>query len=356
MSYQTNTIQKDEPFGGATILGKDANRIGPSSEAVKAAFLHSIDGLQFVEEKIAQSIGSDAPILTEIASYLQGLGGKRIRPLLAVLCGRLFGLYPPSQQLIDAAAGIELIHMATLLHDDIIDGSPTRRHQESAFSKFGLTPSLLTGDFLLVKAFGLCAKLDRFIIEATERACIELTEGEVLEGTITSERRPNFEEYLNIVSKKTASLFSLAGSVGAHTAGANIIQVGHLKEFGLSAGIAFQMIDDILDITADEDLLGKPSGTDLKQKTPSLVNIIWLESGDLNAVHFFEKEGVTIEDAKAQVDYLRGSPVIERCRELAKSYAGKALEELNAVTHPKLDAEVRAQLTAIVEYTLNRCL
>jgi geranylgeranyl pyrophosphate synthase len=166
-----------------------SDSVGPSP-ALKAAkagvskMLAGLQGMKEVETLISSKLTSDAELLETIPAYLLGLGGKRIRPAMTLLVSRAFGSKSvefPVAEVIDVAAGIELIHMATLLHDDIIDKSPLRRHKQSPFLKFGLGNSLLAGDFLLVRAFSLCARLDRYVIDATEQACIELTEGEILE-------------------------------------------------------------------------------------------------------------------------------------------------------------------------------
>lgn len=324
--------------------------------AVKAAFKESKPALDTIEAHIYSHLHSEAPALTEISEYLVALGGKRIRPLLTVLTSKLFKMKEPSQAVIDTAAGIELIHMATLLHDDIIDQSPTRRRKTSAFKHYGLTPTLLAGDFLLVRAFGLCAHLDIFIVEETEKACVALTEGEVLEGTISEDYAAGLDEYETIVRKKTASLFELACVSGAFLADADTTSVELLRSFGRNAGIAFQMVDDILDITADEDLLGKPAGTDLKQKTPSLVNILWLESGDPNAREFFQKPSPTIEEAKQAVAQILKTNTIAESRKRAVHFANKANSALHTLSIDAIDAKARDQLTAIIEYTLERCL
>lgn len=331
-------------------------RIGPAASRVVEAFAGAAPGLALVEERIKSCLRSDAELLETIPHYLLTQGGKRIRPTLALLSARMLGMVRPSSELVDVAAGIELIHMATLLHDDIIDESPTRRHKRSAYVEFGMMPSLLAGDFLLVRAFGLCARLDSFIIEETERTCIELTEGEILEGVLNDGITRSFEDYLDVVGKKTSSLFKLAGKVGAHLSTSDPEITEALGEFGHFAGTAFQMIDDILDVTADEDLLGKPAGTDLRQRTPSLVNIAWLQSEDPAAAEFFASEKISEADAKHALDYLSQSAVVSECREIACEYAAKARASLNKIKHPELQLDTKEQLLAIVDYTLERCL
>lgn len=325
-------------------------------ERARNTFIAAHEGLALVENTVRDALASEAEPLREIAHYLLALGGKRIRPILAVLVGRLMGMDIPEKRLVDAAAGIELIHMATLLHDDIIDESPLRRHQETAYRRFGLPATLLTGDFLWVRAFGLCAHLGEFIVRATERACVELTEGEVLEGTLNAESEPSLDRYRMIVGKKTASLFELASAVGGGIAGADEHDLAALMVFGRQAGIAFQMVDDILDVTSSEDLLGKPAGTDLKQKTPSLINILWLASGEQAAREFFAKEQPTAEEARRAAHYLAGSQIVEDARKHAEAAAHAAISALRSLRSPKQNAEMRAHLEALIDYTLDRCL
>lgn len=325
-----------------------------STPSVSNLFTDSVAGLKLVEHRIKESLVSDAKQLTEISNYLLDLGGKRIRPILALSTARLFGMTIPSQELIDAAAGIELIHMATLLHDDIIDDSSVRRHKISPFKKYGLAPSLLAGDFLLARAFGLCSHLDVFIIEHTEQACVELTEGELLEGVMDSSNGKSFEDYLTVIEKKTASLFLLASAVGSHVAEANSDSVLRLSEFGKLSGVAFQMVDDILDVVADEDLLGKPTGTDLRQRTPSLVNCLWLDSKDTMAVDFFTKPAPTAEEALNAAKYLRSSEIVSKAREIATKYTTLAKQQLEEIDDAKLVPSVRNDLVALLDLTLSR--
>ncbi len=330
--------------------------LGVLQESAKAAFLAGADGLQLIEQRIQRSLSSEAEILSDISQYLLGLGGKRIRPLLAVLVAKMFRIPELPQQLIDAAAGIELIHMATLLHDDIIDKSPTRRNKPSAYLQYGLAETLLTGDFLLVKAFGLCAKLDPYIIQQTERACIALTEGEVLEGSLCNNRQLSLEAYCDIIGKKTASLFALATGVGAHCSQNDESVRTNMFRFGYSAGKAFQMVDDILDITADEDLLGKPSGTDLKQRTPSLVNILWLQSDDVRAREFFAKDAVSPAECKQAQNILCESEILDQARDIAANEAATARQMLLSLKSENIDQVLQNSLLALVDYTIERAL
>ncbi|MFN8389082.1 MAG: polyprenyl synthetase family protein [Bdellovibrionota bacterium] len=350
------SVEESTPPPFSQFISSGAASPKELQDSVRNVFFSAHQGLQLIDARIRSRLTSEARTLEEIAGYLLELGGKRVRPLLAVLSGKLFGMAIPSSQLVDAAAGIELIHMATLLHDDIIDASPKRRHKESAYSKYGFTSSLLAGDFLWVRAFGLCAHLGEFIVTATEKACIELTEGEVTEGTLRLDSPQSLSEYIEIVSKKTASLFSLSTSIGAHCAGASAANIERMRSFGEILGIAFQMVDDILDVTADEDLLGKPSGTDLKQRTPSLVNILWLCSGASDAREYFSASSVDEQSVNRALQSVRASAVLDEAREIARDYAERARATLAAVDEPTLDAEVATQLLTLLDFTLQRCL
>lgn len=323
---------------------------------VQKAFLSSAEGLAMVEKRIQSTFISEASSLSEISQYLLELGGKRIRPLLAILSSKLFKKYPPSKELVDAASGIELIHMATLLHDDIIDQSKKRRNKESAYSKFGFTSTLLTGDFLWVRAFGLCAHLGEYIIRKTEKACVELTEGEILEGNILNNANPTIEKYVDIISKKTASLFELSVAVGAHLAQASKSDLEKITCFGKNAGISFQMIDDILDITANEDLLGKPSGTDLKQKTPSLINVLWCKNDPNNSSIFFNKSEIEVADIDLAKKQIEQSNTISEAKQFAINYANKAKDSLLSIDKNNIDTTAQDELISILEFTLERCL
>ncbi len=268
---------------GEHIPNPDVDASGTIADlSAKERFTRSlllVPELAQVEETIRAAFRSDVPLMHQIPEYLLSLGGKRIRPVLALLCGKALGITKVTQPLNDVSAGIELIHMATLLHDDIIDHSPTRRHQPSPLAKFGVNVTLLSGDFLLTRAFGLCAKLDQPIIAATECACIELVEGEALE-TLLCDESHSLNTSLTIAKRKTASLFRLAAFCAAHIAGSSAIVKEAMSRFGEDLGIAFQIIDDILDVTSDEATLGKRPGLDIIERKPSIINVLWLASGD----------------------------------------------------------------------------
>ncbi len=319
----------------------------------------SLKGLPLVEKTISSRLDSQAPLLEEIPGYLFSLGGKKLRPVLCLLLAETLGMKEPSQELIEVSAGIELIHMATLLHDDIIDNSPLRRHSLSPYRKYGLANTLLAGDFLLVRAFALCAHLDDYIINATERACIDLTEGEILETPLYSDTH-NIESSLEIARKKTASLFRLAAD-SAHHLTLPDKNPQPICDFAENLGIAFQILDDILDVVSDEKTLGKKPGLDIQERKPSLVNIIWLESGSRRA-HCLKSTPLEPDSAEAEkerllaLEEIRGSAVIERCRELANQFIAKAERHLSTAIALSdcLNQERLLDLQALINFTRQR--
>lgn len=328
--------------------------------AVMAPHLASLGD---VENIIQSKFRSDAQLLEEISSYLFSLGGKRVRPALALLTARAFGMSEPmaahqkGQQLLEVAAGMELIHMGTLLHDDIIDKSPLRRHHESPLVKYGEYNTLLAGDFLLVRAFGVCSNLDPFIVQSAESACIALTEGEILETSLCNQEH-SIASCLEIARKKTAALFKFATQSAAYLAGANQAVLHQMSLFGERLGIAFQILDDILDVTSSENMLGKRSGQDLRERKPSLVNVLWLQSGSALARELLRgpgpKESIFVARALRE---LRASPVIERAKQLAHRFAGEASQALDAAIKSSsvpVDKTSAEALYNFVDYIVKR--
>lgn len=326
-----------------------------TAKARLAAAMSATKGLDRIEALIEEKFVSDAALLGEIPRYLLTLGGKRMRPVLSLMMARALGQATPTPALIDVAAGIELIHMATLLHDDIIDRSPLRRHQASPFVKYGLESTLLSGDFLLVRAFSLCARLDSFVIDSTEQACIELTEGEILEVPLDREEH-TIESSLTIARKKTASLFWLATRTAAHLSGAAPEIVDQASRFGEKLGIAFQILDDILDVVASEDLLGKKSGIDIREKKPSLVNVLWVRSGSARAEALRSSAPISDDFVAAAVAELRASPVVDEARAMALRFTAEATEALDTIesTAQQIDRAAVGHLRTLIEYTLER--
>src|ERR1051325_4310936 len=254
-------IQKNKSSSlkaGSTVASGAERRI-PMLHGSKDPFACVSDALQRVEENLARAIRSREQDLTDISAHLILSGGKRVRPMVTLLAYFAFG-GERTQDIVDIATAIELIHTATLLHDDIIDGAATRRGKESAFKKFGLKSTLVAGDFFFIKAFEFAGKFDETVVQWTADACTLLTEGEILQGFFNRNRDVKIDDYFEIVKRKTASLFQTGAKIGVYQAGAGRALVEEMDRYGLNLGIAFQMIDDVLDVVGHKELLGKPTG------------------------------------------------------------------------------------------------
>ncbi len=266
--------------------------------------------------------------ITEIASRLIKGGGKRIRPAITLLTFNAFD-GEREEDVVDIATAMELIHAATLLHDDIIDGAEFRRGKESAYKRYGLTRTLVTGDFLFIKAFEFAGKFDETVVQWTADACTSLTEGEVLQGSFNRNCTVTVQDYIRIVERKTASLFQTGARLGAYVAGASSEQVEVAANFGLNLGIAFQMMDDVLDVVGRRDLLGKSTGMDLRDGNPSLPIVLSLLDGHQTVARVFQSQTPTKNDIQRALDAMGNGMLIERARSFSRKYAAEASREID---------------------------
>jgi len=269
---------------------------------------------------------SREPLLNEIGHYLISAGGKRVRPVVTLLIFRACG-GGEATDIIDVAAALELIHSASLLHDDIIDGGETRRGKASAFHRFGLADTLVAGDFLFGRAFALCGRFEEKVINWATDACISLTEGEVMQGRFRHNPRVTPEDYLEMISRKTAALFAQGARMGSYLAGASEGVVASMAECGFCVGMAFQIIDDLLDVEGDGGLTGKPTGIDLKDGNPSLPLVLAI-SLDPEVRRIFQKKRPSSREIQLALGQVRNSGVLAEAHRLAHAYGKQALEAL----------------------------
>ena len=299
----------------------------PSLQGAGDPFSYVSDELELVEDNLKRAIRSREQILTDIAAHLIYGGGKRVRPMVTLLAFLAFG-GKRTKDIVDIATAIELIHTATLLHDDIIDGAEIRRGKESAYKKFGLKSTLVTGDFLFIKAFEFAGKFDETIVQWTADACALLTEGEMLQGFFNRNRAVTLDDYVEIVKRKTASLFQTGAKIGAYLAGANAPLVDETERYGLNMGIAFQMMDDILDVVGHSELLGKPTGMDLQDGNPALPIILALNESQPAVCEAFERSRPTDNQITIALDAIKAGSAIQQAKSLSKSYAEEALKSV----------------------------
>jgi len=221
--------------------------------------------LALVEERLRKAIQSREPLLTDIAAYVIEAGGKRIRPTVALLANRAVG-GSNLDKTVDMAAALELIHSATLLHDDINDGGLIRRGREAAYRKYGIQNALVAGDFLFVKAFQIGGRFQPEIVDLTAQVCTSLAEAEIVQKQHVGDLAWTRDQYLDLIARKTAMPISAGARIGATLGGGTPEEIDALSRFGLNLGTAFQIVDDILDVEGSLETLGKTAGSDRRKK------------------------------------------------------------------------------------------
>jgi octaprenyl-diphosphate synthase len=301
-----------------------------------------------VESRLAAQISSREDLLSDISNYLIGSGGKRVRPLVTLLVFRACGGCE-LQDIVDVAAALELIHSASLLHDDIIDGSAVRRGKDSAYRKYGLANALVTGDFIFSRAFQLCARFEEKLINWAAEACISLTEGEVMQGRFRHNPAVTFQDYLEIISRKTASIFQQGARTAAYLAGAAEPVVESMAAYGFNVGMTFQVVDDLLDVEGTEERVGKPVGIDLRDGNPSLP-IVLAVGRDVEVARAFQSPDLS----ESEIGYIRGriraSGVLAEARALAAEYGERARRSLD-VLPPSPDKD---EVAVVIDELLDR--
>lgn len=287
--------------------------------------------LELVEEEIHRNIKSNPKLLGEVASYIIDAGGKRIRPALVLLSYKAFG-GKDIDKVIPISAAIELIHTASLLHDDINDKSLLRRGKITANRKFGQLNALVAGDFLFVKAFRIGGMYDWEIVKIIADACTNLGEGEILQNLNRYNSELTLETYLETIDKKTSSLIKACLKIGAVLAKAPKKEVEAIYNYGYNIGMAFQITDDILDIIGDESKLGKSVGKDIAEGQLCVLSIYALKNCSKEnrekLKKYFIKKGNTKEEIKEAIEIIKNSNAVDFAYKLAEKYAENARFEL----------------------------
>lgn len=285
--------------------------------------------LKKVEKELDKFLKVDDPILSKTCLYLLQAGGKRMRPGFTLLSGKFFDYR--FDKILPVAMALELIHMATLVHDDVVDASLTRRGRPTLAAGWGNTVSIATGDYLFAKALELIVKIDDTEISRTlAEVCVEMCQGEIQQIKCSYDINQNYKQYYYRIQRKTAMLIGLCCKLGAMISKANPRQVWILKNYGHCLGIAFQIVDDVLDITADPKVLGKPVGGDIRQGIITLPMIFALQdSAQADRLRILlgneTKTEAEVEDA---VNLIKQSGGIEKSREIVSLYIEKAIKNL----------------------------
>ena len=307
--------------------------------------------LELVNQLIVEQLHSHVEMVENVGHYIVDAGGKRLRPLLVLLSAAALGRSDAAH--ITFAAIIEFIHTATLLHDDVVDISSLRRGRPTANAEFGNAPSVLVGDFLYTRAFQLMVHLgDMDILGHMAETTNIIAEGEVLQLTRAGDASTNETQYLDVITRKTAILFAAACYGAATLSGEEEKTRNTLREFGLNLGIAFQMIDDVLDYDGNAATMGKNVGDDLMEGKVTLPLIHTLLKG--NAAEQAAVRRAIIEKNSSQIEQITAA--VRRCgaldytRARARHYHDMALEKLMLL--PASNA--RSALERITELSLSR--
>ncbi len=270
------------------IIAELAKSAQPGVSPVDALYALVADDMQAADRVIHERMGSAVSLIPDLSSHLIDSGGKRLRPLLTLGAARACGY--KGHDHVKLAAAIEFIHTATLLHDDVVDASALRRGKIAANVVWGNKPSILVGDFLFSRAFELMVETENLdVLGILARASSVIAEGEVMQLKSANNLATTEDDYLAVITAKTAALFSAAGEAGAAVAGAHIPLARSLRDYGHNLGIAFQLIDDVLDYSGREKQMGKSVGDDFREAKVTLPVILAYQRADDQSRRFWAR-------------------------------------------------------------------
>lgn len=312
--------------------------------------------LERIEELLLESVASTDPFADTTAKHLVTAGGKRIRPLLAVLASHLGD--PTRDEVVTAAVVVELTHLATLYHDDVMDSAPMRRGAPTAHELWGNSVAILTGDLIFARASKLVSGLGGRALavqaETFERLCL----GQLHETQGPAEGEDARSHYISVLRDKTGSLVAAAGHFGAMLAGAPQEHVDIMVQYGEKVGVAFQLADDVIDVTGAKEKAGKRPGTDLREGVPTLPVLLLRErvsshpdDDDARRVLSLIDGDLSSDEALAEaVSALAAHPVAEQSWEIARQWADEAIE----ILAPLPEGTIKGALTAFAHAVVDR--
>ena len=310
--------------------------------------------LLLVEAEFERQARSNIQVIAYIGDYLRRSGGKRVRPALTILSNHAVGGDGSNQSSIRMATVMEFLHTATLVHDDVIDKAETRRNRPSINSEFGNQTAVLMGDWLYMSAFETSlAERSLPILDILTAVTRRMTEGELLQLTLLGRTDISEEQYFDVIARKTAYLFSACCEIGSLLGKATPTQQIMMRDYGMNLGVAFQLIDDLLDFTSSQDILGKPAGADLLEGKVSLPLILLLQRepemrGPIQTV--ISESGYHTISRQSLVDALTRTGALALTQQRAVEYAEAAraaLDGLNGSIHTEA-------LRAIPTYCIDR--
>ncbi|KOG28449.1 polyprenyl synthetase family protein [Streptomyces resistomycificus] len=312
-------------------------------------------GLAAVEEGLLEATKSEVPFITEAAQHLVRAGGKRFRPLLVMLAAQFGDRHAPG--IVPSAVVVELTHLATLYHDDVMDEAEVRRGVPSANARWDNSVAVLTGDFLFARASHILADLGPEAVRVQAEAFERLVTGQILETAGPTDGRDPVEHYLDVLGGKTGSLVAVSCRFGAMMSGADETVIDVLTQYGERLGVAFQLADDVLDIASDSHESGKTPGTDLREGIPTLPVLRLRERAqrlglaeDIALCELLDSD--LSDDARhaEALQALRAHPALEQARRDTVRYA----EEARAALAPLRDCDARAALMELCDAVVHR--
>ncbi len=304
--------------------------------------------LEQVEARIRSSVNCEESQLSDICLHVIGAGGKRIRPGVALLSYKAVG-GKVDEKIVNLATSFELIHSATLIHDDINDLGEIRRGREAAYKKYGVQKALIAGDFLFVRSFRLGGTWDGRVVQMVADAATAIAESEILQSSHEFDPSVSQEVCEKIIEGKTAKIIEAAAMVGAYLGKGSEEQVQMLGAYGLNLGMAFQIIDDILDIDGNESQLGKSKGVDFidgKPTLPLMFAMMDLQFGE-RLKEMFVKRKKTKREVEEALRLVKKTDALVRSYRAAEEFKAKALQYLKGLPD-SIYKESLTQLTGIV--------
>ena len=306
--------------------------------------------LSLVEDRLHDLANTSIPELEPLLDHALSHGGKRVRPALTLLAGSIFPL--DLENPIKMATGVELLHLATLIHDDTVDDADTRRGKASVSGRWGKEVAVLLGDYLFATSATLvCDTGNLRVVRRFAETIMELASGELIEYFNTFNPQQELDRYYDRIYRKTASLFRTASETGAALSAANEQQIQCLSSYGYNIGMAFQVVDDLLDILGDEAELGKPVGNDLRQGVLTLPSILLIQRyPEDNPIPELFRERDVNGYVEQTVDMIKNSSIIPDCFTIIREYCDEANRALSVLPA----GECRESLESMAEYIRER--
>ena len=305
--------------------------------------------LERVEARLNEAVKSDYPFVTETSAHLVEAGGKRFRPLMTLLCAA-FG-DPDHEAVYDAATVVELTHLATLYHDDVMDEAPMRRGRPSANNRWDNSVAILTGDFLFSRASDILADLGPDAVRIQARTFERLVTGQIKETVGPVDGEDAVSHHLQVLADKTGSLIATSAQFGAMFSGCDDSTVEVLTRYGERIGVAFQLADDLVDLVSESAASGKTPGTDLKEGVPTLAGLMVMRDPgrDERLVELLSRPLSDAEVTEALV-LLRPHPAVDQARTVARQWADEARDCLAGLP----PGSPRDALASVCDYVVNR--